>query len=145
MKIPWYFQKSLWLSPCECQRPTINYVPEYRFNSKGQVKNSTAGWSGEMMETPWTGSGDVRYLRCSEPLWSQELSTGGGNGVEMVEVEMSVIMFSASFRAAWVRSTSSLRRACSGDSSIREYWSPEEYNWASNSEWINSSTYGWRT
>lgn len=90
---------------------------------------------------PWSRS--ESYLR--EPPWpacSHELSTGGGSGVEMVEVEMSPMILSASFRAWCVRSTSSLRWTCSWDSSISAFWSPAEYSWARSSALMKSFTLG---
>lgn len=78
------------------------------------------------------------YLRPLPPI--HEVSTGGGMGTVMVEVEMSPIMCRASFRAWWVLSTSSLLWACSWDSSIRAFWSPAEYSWASSSALMNSFT-----
>lgn len=72
---------------------------------------------------------------------TQELSTGGGMGVVMVDVEMSPMMARASFRAWWVLSTSSLLWACSWDSSIRAFWSPAEYRHASSSALMKSFTF----
>lgn len=58
---------------------------------------------------------------------SQVSSTGGGTGVETVLVLMSPIMCKASFRAWYILSMSSLRCAWSADSSIKLFWSAEEY------------------
>lgn len=80
------------------------------------------------------------YLRPDGTLCtcSQESSTGGGMGVLMVLVLMSPMMLRASFRAWYMRSISSRRWACSADSSISVFWSPQEYRFASSSEWIKS-------
>jgi len=59
-------------------------------------------------------------------------------GVLIVLVLMSPMMLRASFRAWYMRSISSRRWACSADSSISVFWSPQEYKFASNSEWIKS-------
>lgn len=80
------------------------------------------------------------YLRPDGTLCtcSQESSTGGGIGVLIVLVLMSPMMLRASFRAWYMRSISSRRWACSADSSISVFWSPQEYRFASSSEWIKS-------
>lgn len=54
----------------------------------------------------------------------QEESTGGGRGVVQVEVEISPMTASASFRAACLWSTSTRCCCCSGDSSISAEHSP---------------------
>lgn len=64
------------------------------------------------------------YLRAC---WSQESSTGGGAGVDTVLVLISPMIARASFRAWYIRSISSRLCACSADSSIRVFWSSEEY------------------
>lgn len=73
--------------------------------------------------------------------WSQESSTGGGAGVDTVLVLISPMIARASFRAWYMRSISSRLCACSADSSIRVFWSSEEYKWARSSALINSFTY----
>lgn len=61
--------------------------------------------------------------------------------METVLVLMSPIMCKASFRAWYIRSMSSLRWAWSADSSIKLFWSAEEYRYASSSEWMKSLVY----
>lgn len=78
------------------------------------------------------------YLRAC---WSHESSTGGGAGVDTVLVLISPMIARASFRAWYIRSISSRLCACSADSSIRVFWSSEEYKWARSSALINSLTY----
>ena len=77
------------------------------------------------------------YLR---ECWIQESSTGGGAGVNVVAVLMSPMTTRASLRAWYIRSISSRRCACSADSSIRVFWSSEEYNCARSSEFMKSLT-----
>lgn len=76
-------------------------------------------------------------------VWIQVSSTGGGTGADTVLVLMSPMMCSASLSAWYMRSISSRRCACSADSSIRLFWSPDEYRYASSSEWMNS--FAWDT
>lgn len=75
---------------------------------------------------------------CPGPGCSQVSSTGGGTGVLTVLVLMSPMMARASLRAWYILSISSLRWACSADSSIRLLWSEDEYRKASSSEWMKS-------
>ena len=77
------------------------------------------------------------YLR---ECWIQESSTGGGAGVNVVAVLISPMTTRASLRAWYIRSISSRRWACSADSSIRVFWSSEEYNCARSSEFMKSLT-----
>lgn len=74
---------------------------------------------------------DKRYLvddNCYLDSFASQLSsTGGGSGVLMVLVLMSPMRTRASLRAWYILSISSLRCACSADSSIRLLWSPATY------------------
>lgn len=81
--------------------------------------------------------GPSPYLR---ECCSQESSTGGGAGVNVVAVLMSPMIVRASLRAWYMRSISSRRWACSADSSIRVFWSSEEYSCARSSEFMKSLT-----
>lgn len=66
------------------------------------------------------GGGDLREC-CI-----QESSTGGGAGVNVVDVLMSPMITRASLMAWYIRSISSRRWACSADSSMRVFWSSDE-------------------
>lgn len=194
-------------------------APRSRWTRRGPALR---GWTGhgrpaETRGPQWCHTKSVGYKHGTGPLaahlrpdgipvtCSQESSTGGGIAVVMVEVLMSPMMLSPSFRAWYIRSISSrcwawttniahlskwvspvylgitwlpechlptcvlpvylsliclpgshlsklvspnwvssvyLSLTCSWDSSIRVFWSPQEYSWASRSEWMNSFVWG---